>query len=209
MKLIQVKTFNGVAAALAGAALMAAAPAQACNDTPYLGSICMTAATYCPRGYAEANGQVLAISQFSALYSLMGTTYGGDGKTTFALPDLRGRTPVGQGNGTGLSPVQQGGKRGSESVTLTRDNLPAHNHSAHAVNVPGTGVASANSWIANPATGDRPPIVYNGYAASGSQVPLNEGVIGMTGNSMPVNTLPPQLGVRYCVAMEGIFPSRN
>lgn len=194
---------------VAGTAVISASPAQACNDQPYMASVCMTAATFCPRGYAEANGQLLDISQYSALYALMGTTYGGDGVTSFALPDLRGRSAIGWGQGQGLTPVMQGEKRGMETVTLDVKNLPSHNHSAHAVNATGTSVAANNSWPANPASSDRTPIVYNGYADSGSQVTLNNGVVGMTGNNTPVNNLPPQLGMRYCVALEGIFPPRN
>lgn len=202
-------TLNIIAAAVAGTALMTVSPAQACNSDPYMAAVCMTAATYCPRGYAEANGALLAISQHSALFSLMGTTYGGDGRTTFALPDLRGRSAIGWGSDSGLSPVKQGERRGTEQTTLTTANLPSHNHSAHAVNATGTGLAAENSWPANPATSDRTPIVYNGYAVSGAQVTLNNGVVGSVGNNAPVNNLPPQLGMRYCVALQGIFPPRD
>lgn len=198
-----------ISAVLAGTAVLTASPAQACSPEPYIGSVCMTAATYCPRDYAEANGALLPISQFSALFSLIGTTYGGDGRTSFALPDLRGRSAIGWGQGIGLSPVQQGEKRGTEQTTLTTDNLPSHNHSAHAVNATGSGLAAENSWPANPANSDRTPVVYNGYADSGAQVTLNNGVVGSTGNNAPVNNLPPQLGMRYCVALQGVFPSRD
>jgi microcystin-dependent protein len=198
-----------VSATLATAALLGGANAQACNDQPYIGMVCMTAATYCPLNYAEANGAVLAIAQNQALYAVIGYQYGGDGRTTFALPDLRGRSAIGWGTGNGLAPVKQAEQRGAENVTLGVNNLPSHNHSAHAVNATGTSVAANNSWPANPATSDRTPVVYNGYSASGSEVTLNSGVVGVTGENTPVTNLPPQLGMRYCVATQGLFPPHN
>lgn len=197
-----------VGATLATAAIFGGANAQACGTDDYIGMVCMTAANFCPRGTLEANGALLPVSQHTTLYSLLGTTYGGNGTTTFALPDLRGRSAIGAGTGTGLSPVMQGGQRGAESVTLSVNNLPSHNHSAQAVNATGTSLAADNSWPANPANNDRPPIVYNGYAPSGNAVTLNSGVVGATGQSVPFNNLPPQLGMRYCVVEQGVYPSR-
>lgn len=198
-----------VGATLASAAMLGGTNVLACNDQPYIGMVCMTAATYCPLNYAEANGALIAIAQNQALYAVIGSQYGGDGRTTFALPDLRGRSAIGWGTGNGLTPVKQAEQRGTETVTLGVSNLPSHTHSAHAVNATGTGVAADNSWPANPANNDRTPIVYNGYAASGSGVTLNSGVVGATGDNTPVANLPPQLGMRYCVATQGLFPPRN
>jgi microcystin-dependent protein len=101
-----------------------------------------------------------------------------------------------------------GERRGAESVTLGVNNLPSHTHSAHAVNATGDSTAADGSWPANPANGDRTPVVYNGYAASGSAVTLSSGVVGATGQSVPFNNLPPQLGMRFCVVEQGIYPSR-
>lgn len=195
---------------LVGSALVGAPQAQACEAEPYLGSVCMTAATYCPRGYAEANGQLLSISQYSPLFAVMGTTYGGDGRTNFALPDLRGRSAVGQGQGPGLSPVPQGAQRGAEQVKLSAANLPTHNHAFNVVNENGTSAATAGSWLANPVFGSRETLtVTNGYVAAGTPVPLNSDVVGVSGASTPVTNLSPQLGMRYCVATEGLFPPRD
>lgn len=197
-----------VGATLATAAIFGGTNAQACNNDSYIGMVCMTGANFCPSGTIEANGAILPISQHTALFSLLGTAYGGNGTTTFAVPDLRGRSAIGAGTGTGLTPVMQGGLRGAESVTLSVNNLPSHNHSAHAVNATGTGPAADNSWPANPANTERTPVVYNGYAASGSAITLNSGVVGVTGQSVPFNNLPPQLGMRFCVVEQGIYPSR-
>jgi microcystin-dependent protein len=197
-----------VSATLATAAMLGGANAQACSDQSYIGMVCMTGANFCPSGTIEANGDQLPINSHSALFSLLGTTYGGNGTTTFAVPDLRGRSAIGAGTGGGLSPVMQGARRGAESVTLSVNNLPSHNHSAHAVNATGTGPAADNSWPANPANTERTPVVYNGYAASGSAVTLNSGVVGVTGQGVPFNNLPPQLGMRFCVVEQGIYPSR-
>jgi microcystin-dependent protein len=196
-------------ATLATAAMLGGTNALACGGEPYLGQVCMSAANFCPKGYAEANGQLLPISSNQALYALMGTLYGGDGRTSFAVPDLRGRSAIGWGQGPGLTPVQQGDKRGAESVTLGVNNLPSHTHSAHAVNATGDSTAADNSWPANPANNDRTPVVYNGYAPGGSAVTLNSGVVGATGQGQPVNNLPPQLGMRYCIATQGLFPPRD
>jgi microcystin-dependent protein len=196
-------------AALATAAMLGGTNAQACGGEPYLGQVCMSAANFCPKGYAEANGQQLPISSNQALFALMGTQYGGNGTTTFAVPDLRGSSAIGWGQGSGLTPVQQGQKRGAESSKLNVTNLPSHSHGARAVNATGTSTAADNSWPANSATTASPPVVNNDYAASGSEVTLNSGVIGATGSNTPVTNLPPQLGMRYCIATQGLFPSRN
>lgn len=118
--------------ALCGATSFTALPAMACDgDSDYIGSICMTAAAYCPKYHMEAAGQLLPISSNVALYSLLGTRYGGDGKTIFAVPDLRGRTPVGTGLGqSGLTPVTIAQQRGAQSVTLTTAQMPPHTHQA-------------------------------------------------------------------------------
>jgi microcystin-dependent protein len=108
-------------------------PAAACSSTPYIGSVCTTAASYCPDGYAEANGAVLPISDYQALFSLMGNYYGGDGRNTFGLPDLRGRSPVGVGQGPALTSVTFAQQRGAESVALDITQMPQHTHEAEFV----------------------------------------------------------------------------
>lgn len=120
--------------AIAAAVTLTAAPktAAACAESGsiYIGTVCMTAANFCPDGYVEAQGQLLPINTYNALYSLVGTTYGGDARSTFGVPDFRGRSPVGLGTGPGLSLVQFGEKRGVETVTLTQAQMPIHNHTA-------------------------------------------------------------------------------
>src|SRR5579872_6318106 len=95
---------------------------------PYLGAIFLFAGNFAPRGYLLCQGQILSISQNAALFSILGTTYGGNGTTTFALPDLRGRAPIGEGNGPGLNPVSLGQASGSNSVSILSNNMPIHNH---------------------------------------------------------------------------------
>ena len=152
---------TAVGAALAGAALVVTAPAQACGNDGTLGAICMTAASYCPRNTIDTSGQLLPISQYAALYSLLGTNYGGDGRTTFGVPDLRGRTAVGFGTGPGLAPVIMGQKRGQEVINQA------------SVTVSG--------------------------AEKGESVARDQ----------PKSNIPPQLGVRFCIYSEGMYPSRN
>ncbi|MCU7836240.1 MAG: tail fiber protein [gamma proteobacterium symbiont of Taylorina sp.] len=110
---------------------MATMPAQAtCVPEPYIGSLCLTAGSYCPKGYVQADGQYLEISQFNALFAYMGTTYGGDGRTTFKVPDLRGRSAVSYGSGIGLTPIVVGQYYGTEVQQMNLSNLPAHTHLA-------------------------------------------------------------------------------
>jgi microcystin-dependent protein len=191
-----------------------------CDMENYLGGVCMTAASYCPRGTIEANGQLLPISSYSALFSLYGTTFGGDGRTTFAIPDLRSRTPVGIGQGGGLSQIRLGQKGGVESVTLTSQQLPVHNHPATTmvtVQAHNTDAADASSpsgvVLGDPKVGlkgDRdiysslaPNATLNSAAATATTQLANSG-----GNQpMPIRN--PYLGMRYCVVVQGIFPPRN
>jgi microcystin-dependent protein len=225
------KTLNGVAAMVAGTAFIGAAPAHACNDQPYMGTVCMTAAIYCPRGYAEADGRLLSISQNSALFALLGDTYGGDGRTTFALPDLRGRSPMGMGAGPGLSPIKQGQRRGTEQTALNTTHLPTHNHtatftptgnpSAMKASTAGgsTTTPSSGTYLAAAAqpSGSR-ETPDNIYTTDGSNLVAIKGLeantggevsVNNTGSGAPFTTVPPQLGIRYCVAMTGLFPPRE
>jgi len=167
------------------AALTFASSAFACGSEPYLGDICVTANAYCPVGYVEANGQLLQVSQYQALYSLFGTTYGGTPNVNFNLPDLRGRTPVGIGTGIKtdnsgyLSTIQLGQKRGQEGVTLTASNLPAHIHPF----TPMTG----NQNVTIPAT-----------AGSGTTLSGTVGVVPDTANT--AGDMKPSAGTTYQLA---------
>ncbi|HEY4079149.1 MAG TPA: tail fiber protein [Burkholderiaceae bacterium] len=192
----------GACAALLGTS---AAAHATCSAEPILGSICIVAFNFCPQGYASAEGQLLPINQNTALFSLLGTYYGGNGTTNFALPDLRGRVPVGQGQGPGLSPIDQGQVGGNETIQLTAAQMPAHTHSAQLM------ASSANGSTDNPsgATMARLPRS-NIYSGSGPDTNMSASAvsIGTSGSSQPIPIRDPMLGLRYCIAMQGIFPAR-
>ncbi len=191
------------------------------GDEPYLGSVCFSVTNYCPEGYLEANGQQLAINDYQALYTLLGTTYGGT-TTTFNLPDLRGRVPVGQGTGPGLMPVVQGQKRGVESVMLSESNLPPHSHtptftpgssSALSLNATTTTATSATpTTTANQLGSSTGPSVKIYAPGGGTQAPL-AGVGGAVVTVQPAGTgsaavpvMTPQSVLRACVVVRGIYP---
>lgn len=192
--------------ALALLGSLAATPtAQAtCSTDPMVGSMCLVAFNFCPRGYLEANGALLPISQYMLLFALVGTTYGGNGQTNFALPDLRGRVPVGMGQGPGLSPVNLGDRAGSEAVTLTIGQLPAH---SHGVTVRGSSAIGTTDSPAGAVPARLPRA--NNYASSGGDA-MNPAMVSINtaGGSQPFSVRDPYLGVRYCIATEGIFPTR-
>jgi microcystin-dependent protein len=166
---------------------------------PYLGEIRLVPYNFAPRGWAFCSGQILSIAQNTALFSLLGTTYGGNGQTTFALPDLRGRVPVSSGQGPGLSNITLGEQAGTETVTLNQGQMPAHGHLAGASNAAATGSRPGNSV---PAAG-------GAYAASSDGTTLNPAFIQNSGGSQPFGIRPPYLGLNFIIALEGIFPSRN
>lgn len=169
---------------------------------PLLGSIMLFAGNFAPRGWAFCNGQLLAISTNTALFSLLGTQYGGDGRTTFGLPDLRGRVPIGPGQGPGLSSYQIGQKIGSEQTVLTTANLPSHSHSLNGSSTPGTS-SSPNGNV--PAV-NRDGILHYGTQADAS---MSSASIANTGGNQPINNIQPVLGMHYCIALQGVFPSRS
>jgi len=193
-------------ALLMAVGLLGGGAAQAtCSSEPLIGSICIVPYTFCPRGYAEAAGQILSIAQNTALFSLIGTIYGGNGQTTFALPDLRSRVPVGVGQGPGLSPIVEGEVLGQEYVTLNVAQLPAHTHAA---TLKGSAAAGTSDSPANnaPARLARSNIY---GAATDANMAAGAISVAPTGNGQPVPIRNPSLGLRYCVALEGIYPSRN
>ena len=163
---------------------------------PFLAQIMLFGGNFAPRGWAFCSGQILSIAQNTALFSLLGTTYGGNGQTTFALPDLRGRVAVHPGQGPGLSAVTQGESSGTETATLLVTNMPAHSHFPQATNAAATTSKPAN---AVPAGGG----VYATPAA------VNMAATTPAGGSQPFSIRNPYLGVNYIIALEGIFPSRN
>ncbi len=195
------------AMAVAGLGIVASPHANASPD-PYLGELTLYPYNFCPRGWAPADGKLLSISENTALFSLYGTTFGGDGRNTFALPDLRGRTVVGTGEGPGLTNRRWGQRFGSEVTTLSEQNLPAHSHEASMIATNGSPdvPSPAGSSVANFTGGG-----FNTYSTEAPNEEMAKGsvAISSTGGSQPFNNVQPSVAVQYCVAMQGVFPSRN
>jgi microcystin-dependent protein len=173
---------------------------------PFLGEIRPFPFNFAPRGWAFCNGQILSISQNTALFSLLGTFYGGNGQTTFGVPNLQGRAPLHQGQGPGLSEHFIGEPGGEAAVTLTGSELPAHPHAARCSSVPGLQPGPVNNvWSPLPARPTPPPV----YSDAGPNVAMNPGALAQAGGSQPHNNLSPYLGLNFCICLEGIFPARN
>jgi microcystin-dependent protein len=170
---------------------------------PYLGEIRMFAGNFAPRGWATCDGQTLAISQNSALFQLIGTTYGGDGQITFNLPDLQSRVPVHQGQGLGLSKYNMGATGGTEDVTLTVQQIPQHTHPATGIEV-GTTDSPATAFPSSDPAGN--VAQYSSKVANAQMAPT---AIAPTGGSQPHNNIQPVLAVSFIIALEGIFPTQN
>lgn len=168
---------------------------------PFIGQIMMFAGNFAPRGWALCDGTLLAISQNSALFSILGTTYGGNGQTTFALPDLRGRVAVHPGNGPGLTPRTLGESSGTESVTLLANQLPPHNHTLNVVNDDSKSGTAANNLLGNAQTE-----VYSGESPNAQ---MNPAAIGVTGGGQPLPIMQPFQCVNFIIALEGVYPSRS
>lgn len=178
---------------------------------PYLGNITVFAGNFAPRAWMFCQGQLLAISQYDALFALIGTTYGGDGQNTFALPDFRSRVAVHAGQGAGLSNYYIGEMSGTENVTLLSSNMPAHNHSLVSFTV-SQSASTATTGVSVP---------QNAYPAGGATVYANSsdgsamgsyssmGTTVIAGASQPLPMLQPYLAMNFIIAVEGIFPSRN
>lgn len=166
---------------------------------PFLAEVRMVGFNFAPRGWAFCDGQILPINQNQSLYSLLGTTYGGDGRTSFALPDLRGRTPihVGASNGTHHA---QGQKSGEETHTLSAAEMPQHDHVAQASNSDGN---------VNTAPGHLLARSLNTYASPGTTVPLHSGSVTNVGGGQAHDNMQPYLALNFCIALRGLFPSRN
>jgi microcystin-dependent protein len=168
---------------------------------PFLGEIKMFGGNFAPRGYAMCWGQTLSIAQNTALFSILGTTYGGDGQTTFALPDYRGRVPMAWGQGPGLAPRTLGERSGTENVTLISTQMPAHNHGLNAATEDATSKSPTGNVLAT--TGG------SAYIVGPIDTAMNPASIGIAGGNQPHNNMQPYLVVTFIIATEGIFPSRN
>jgi microcystin-dependent protein len=193
---------------------------------PFLATIMGWAPNFAPRGWAFCGGQIMAIAQNTALFSLLGTTYGGNGQTTFALPNLFSRFPIGAGQGPGLSSYDLGQVGGTENTTLTINNLPAHTHTAALTGQQKVATSSGSTTLTAAAadsilgapnfldSGSGSTIDVNTFAAGGASPSVNlsipvTGTIGPTGGNQPVSIMPPYLAINWIIALEGIYPSRN
>ncbi|MDX6443531.1 MAG: hypothetical protein QOH71_605 [Blastocatellia bacterium] len=171
---------------------------------PFVAEIRMFAGNFAPTGWAQCNGQLLPISQNTALFSLLGTYYGGDGKSTFALPDLEGSAPVGQGQGSGLSEYFLGQSSGSDTITLLNSEMPIHNHFVQGNFNLGDLFTPAPTVVL---TNSDPGSAYT--AASANLVPMAFQAVSVTGSSLPHNNMMPFLTVLFIIAMQGVFPPRS
>jgi len=170
---------------------------------PFVGEIRIFAGNFAPRGWAFCDGQLLAVSQNDALFSLLGTIYGGDGRTTFGLPDLRGRVPIHSGSGPGLTPRNIGSRGGSEQVVLTVNHLPSHNHPAKTASGGNAATPVGNYWSTDPGGNSA------GYHTGHDDSAMAANVIGNSGGSQPHTNLQPFLCVHFIIALFGIYPSRQ
>jgi microcystin-dependent protein len=178
-----------------------------------LAEVRMFAGNFSPRGWQFCNGQLLAIAQWTAVFALVGTTYGGDGQVTFAMPDFRGRVAVGTGNGAGVTSVQLGEMSGFNTTTLLSINLPAHNHQvAGNLTMPvfndegGAVNPGGNFFAASSVPGTK---MYNATTDDSSGPITINLPTSIAGSSAPVSVLQPYLGMNYIICVEGIFPSRD
>ena len=191
----------------------AIAPASAQDTEPFIAQVIWLPYTFCPLGWTAAQGQLLSIASNTALFSLIGTTYGGDGRTTFALPDLRGRAVMGDDQGPGLSPRTLGEKAGAETGTLTTAQMPQHTHAAStSIVMRGTTTASDDAAPGGNVPGNGG--VTRVYVAGAANVDMAPGAVAATtsvapaGSSLPFSNMQPSLTLLPCIATQGIFPSR-
>ncbi|MBS0590494.1 MAG: phage tail protein [Proteobacteria bacterium] len=169
---------------------------------PFVGEIRLFAGNFAPVNWAYCNGALLPIAQYDALFTLLGTTYGGDGQTTFGLPDLQGRVPVHQGQGPGLSPYVLGQKGGVENVTLTTNQYPSHTHGFVASSDAGTAAGPGSDVLAASAS-------IKAYTDALPNVGLNATALPPSGGGLPHENMQPSLCVNFIISLFGIFPSQN
>jgi microcystin-dependent protein len=178
----------------------------------FLGQIDMFGGNFAPRGFAFCNGQLMSINQNAALFSLLGTTYGGDGINTFALPNLQSRLPVHQGQGAGLSNYQLGETGGSQNVTIDSTTMPSHNHVLNATQTMATSASIANNLLPGQPSAGNPPEFYAAPAQGQPALtphPMYPASCSPAGGSLPHSNLMPSLCITFIIALMGIFPSRN
>jgi microcystin-dependent protein len=179
---------------------------------PFIGQIQSFGFNFAPSGWATCSGQILPIQQNAALFSLLGTTYGGNGTTTFMLPDLRGRVPISWGQGPGLSDYVIGEASGTESVTILTSNMPSHSHPLLATTAAATSSTPDNTKILAKTNGsdiNGQDVTVQIYGPAPPNTTMNPQAIGPAGNSIPLPVLQPFLAISFCIALNGVFPSRN
>ena len=172
---------------------------------PYVGEIRAVGFNFAPLGWALCNGQLLPISQNTALFSLLGTYYGGDGKSNFALPNLQGNAPMDQGNGTGLTPRYIGEAAGSTTVTLLTSEIPSHSHIAMNAVSSNTDTPATNAVFGGGGRGK--PEAFAPPSSSVAQ--MSPQAVGLTGGNQPHNNMPPYLTLNFIIALQGIYPPRS
>ena len=173
-------------------------------SNPFLGQMMAVGFNFAPRGWAFCDGQLLSISQNQALFSLLGTTFGGDGRTTFGLPDLRSRSIVHVGNGPGLTSIRWGERGGAESHTMTTAQMASHNHGIGANTGAGTASSPSNAYMATAEDSNRNGINIYSSTQAGNMKPTEN-----AGGNQSFSIRNPFLGIYYCIALQGVFPSRN
>lgn len=174
---------------------------------PYIGEVRIFAGSFAPRDWAECNGQLLPIAQYTTLFAVIGTIYGGDGRTTFGLPNLNGRVPMHQGTGPGLTARQVGKAGGAATVTLLENQMPAHKHVPQALDNQGTLSNPAGAvWTKTPKAG-RTPVDTPGFAST-PDTTMSPLALGSAGAGAPHNNMQPYLPVRFIIALQGVFPQK-
>jgi microcystin-dependent protein len=175
-------------------------------STPYVGEVRLFPYSFAPNGWFDCDGRLLSIAEYETLFVLLGTTYGGDGVTTFGLPNMCGRVPIHQGTGLGLSTYVLGQLSGTESVTLMTNQLPSHTHAYYAVDALGSANAPAATLQLGSVSGDT---LYTNSLTGTTSATMAATVVGAAGNSQPHDNTMPSLVVRYCIAWAGVFPTQS
>lgn len=173
---------------------------------PFLAEVRMVGFNFAPRGWAFCDGQILPINQNQSLYSLLGTTYGGDGRTSFALPDLRGRVPIHVGRSNGGGEHRLGQKSGEETHTLAANEMPQHNHGVHGINETADLPNPSGNFPARPVSAVGAVYADTNYQGSGD---LGAAAVANVGGSQAHDNMQPYIAVNFCIALQGLFPSRN
>lgn len=178
---------------------------------PFVGEIRLCGFNFAPVGWAFCNGQLLSIAEFEVLFTLIGTTYGGDGQTTFALPNLQSRVPIHQGQGPGLSPYVIGQASGTEAVTLLTQNLPPHTHTMNASTAFGTTGSPGNAvlGVTNSGTAQAPAAGNLDFTTGAPNATLANSALSLAGGNQPHTNIQPGLVVNFIISLFGIFPSQN